>query len=129
MVVAEIGGIEVKFQVRFSSNHGNLRLWTPDHTLERQILCVESDSVVLESSAVLKHSGYYPASASPQVAEILLRSQKFDLLVVSRLRDSDLHRVINLSDGAEVLVLDDLTMPSEMLSLVTQRLNRHQRRA
>ncbi len=95
-----------------------------------KILCVESDLAVLESRcAVLKISGYDAASASPQVAEILLRSQKFDLIVISRLRDSDLHRVINLSDGAEVLVLDGLTMPSELFSLVNQRLNRHQRRA
>jgi len=95
-----------------------------------KILCVELDLFVLESRcAVLKYSGYYAASASPQVAEILLRSQKFDLIVLSSLRDSDLHRVISLSDGAEVLVLDGLTMPSKLFSLVAQRLNSHQRRA
>ena len=95
-----------------------------------KILCVELDLFVLESRcAVLKYSGYDAASASPQVAEILLRSQKFDLIVLSSLRDSDLHRVISLSDGAEVLVLDGLTMPSKLLSLVAQRLNSHQRRA
>jgi hypothetical protein len=95
-----------------------------------RILCVELDLFVLESRcAVLKYSGYDAASASPQVAEILLRSQKFDLIVLSSLRDSDLHRVINLSDGAEVLVLDGFTMLSKLLSLVAQRLNRHQRRA
>ena len=95
-----------------------------------KILCVESDVAVREGRcAVLKYSGYDAASASPQVAEILLRSQKFDLIALSSLSDSDLHRVINLSDGAEVLVLDGLTMPSKLLSLVAQRLNRHQRRA
>jgi hypothetical protein len=95
-----------------------------------KILCVELDLFVLESRcAVLKYSGYDAASASPQVAEILLRSQKFDLIVLSSLRDSDLHRVINLSDGGEVLVLDGFTIPSKLLSLVAQRLNRHQRRA
>ena len=59
----------------------------------------------------------------------MLRRQTFDLLVVSSLNDSDLHRVINLSDGADVLVLDELATPSELLSLVAQRLNRQQRRA
>ena len=60
-----------------------------------KILCVESDVAVLESRcAVLKFSGYDAASATPRVAEIVLRSQKFDLVVVSRLGDSDLHRVI-----------------------------------
>jgi CheY-like chemotaxis protein len=93
-----------------------------------KILCVESDPAVRESRcAVLKYSGYDTASGSPQLAEILLRSQKFDLLVVSTVSDSDLHRIIGLSDGAEVLVLDGLTLPHELLSLVTQRLNRQRR--
>jgi hypothetical protein len=99
-------------------------------TRAARILCVELDVAVLEGRcAVLKISGYDSTSASPQVAEIVLRSQKFDLIVLSRLRDYDLHRIINLADGADVLVLDGLTMPSELVSLVAQRLNRHQRRA
>jgi CheY-like chemotaxis protein len=89
-----------------------------------KILCVESNLAVLESrSAVLEASGYDAASAIPRVAEIVLRSQKFDLIVVSRLSDSDLHRVINFADGVDVLVLDALTLPSEMLFLVAQRLD------
>jgi hypothetical protein len=39
----------------------------------------------------------------------------------------DLQRIIKLSDGAEVLVLEELTMASELLSLVAQRLNRQRR--
>jgi hypothetical protein len=93
-----------------------------------RILCVELDLDVRESRcAVLKHSGYDAASASPQVAEIVLRSQKFDLVVLSKLSDIDLHRIINLADGAEVLVLDGFTSPSELLSLVAQRLNRQRK--
>jgi hypothetical protein len=95
-----------------------------------KILCVELDVAVLESRcAVLKYSGYDAASTSPQLADIVLRSHKFDLIVVSSLKDSALQRIVNLSDSADVLVLDFLTMPSELLSLVAQRLNRHQRRA
>jgi DNA-binding response OmpR family regulator len=94
-----------------------------------KILCVELDVGLLESRcAVLKHSGYDPASASPKVAEIMLRSRKFDLIVISRLSDFDLHRVINFADGADVLFLEALTGPSELLSLVAQRLN-HRRKA
>ena len=52
----------------------------------------------------------------------MLRSQKFDLIVISSVNDSDLHRLVNLSDGAEVLVLDEFIMPSDLLSLVAQRL-------
>jgi hypothetical protein len=95
-----------------------------------KILCVESDSAVLETRcAVLNASGYDAASASPRVAAVVLSSQKFDLIVISRVSDSDLQRIINLADGADVLVLEELTMPSELLNLVAQRLNRHQRRA
>ncbi len=49
-----------------------------------KILCVEHDEAVLESRcAVLKASGYDAASASPRLAEVVLTSQKFDLLVLS----------------------------------------------
>jgi CheY-like chemotaxis protein len=103
---------------------------TRRHFRAAKILCVESDVAVRESRcAVLKYSGYDSASASPHLAETVLRSQRFDLIVLSSLRNSDLHRITNLSDGAEVLALDGLTLPSELLSLVAQRLNRHQRRA
>jgi hypothetical protein len=93
-----------------------------------KILCVEPDLSVLESRcAVLKESGFDAASASPHLAEIVLRSQKFDLLVISSLSDHDLQRIIDLSDGAEVLVLDGITMPTELPALVAQRLNRQLR--
>ena len=81
-----------------------------------KVLCVELDVGFLKSRcAVLEHSGYDAASASPQVAEIVLRSQKFDLVVLSKLSDIDLHRIINLADGEEVLVLEAFTGPSELL--------------
>ena len=90
-----------------------------------KILCVEPDPALLESRcAVLKYSGYDAASASPRVAEIVLSSQKFDLIVISRLPDFDQNRIVNLADGADVLVLEALTGPSELLSLVAQRLQR-----
>ena len=89
-----------------------------------KILCVEHDVAVVESRcAILKVSSYDAASASPQLAEIILRGQRFDLIVVSGLRDYDLYRVANLADGADLLVLDGFTIPSELLSLVAQRLN------
>jgi hypothetical protein len=92
-----------------------------------KILCVELDFTVLETRcAVLKYSGYDATPATPQVAEITLRSQKFDLIVLSGLREFEQHQIITLSDGAEVLVLEEFTMPSELLSLVAQRLDRQQ---
>jgi CheY-like chemotaxis protein len=96
--------------------------------LNAKILCVESDPAVLETRcAILKTSGYDAASASRRVAEVVLCSQNFDLIVISTLTDSDLHRIINVSDGADVLVLEKLTMPSELLHLVAHRLNRQRR--
>jgi DNA-binding response OmpR family regulator len=90
-----------------------------------KILCVEDDEAVRESRcAVLKYSGYDVASASPEVAEVALRSQKFDLVIISSLSDSDLQRVVNFSDGAHVLILKELIMPSELLSLVAESLQR-----
>jgi hypothetical protein len=65
-----------------------------------------------------KYSGYDAVSASPQLAEIVLRKQNFDLMVLSNLSDSDLHKIIDLADGANVVVLYEITLPSELLSLV-----------
>jgi CheY-like chemotaxis protein len=95
-----------------------------------KILCVERDVAVLDARcAVLKYAGYNTASASPKVAEVLLRSQKFDLIVLSIRSEFDLHRINNLADGADLLVLDGFTSQSELPSLVAQRLDRRQRRA
>jgi DNA-binding response OmpR family regulator len=92
------------------------------------ILCVEKAASVRKSRcAILKNSGYDCAPAAPQVAEIMLRSQKFDLIVLSGPTDFDLHRIINLADGADVLVLEELTMPSELLSLVAERFYRQRK--
>lgn len=86
---------------------------------ETKILCVEADVAVQKSRcAVLKVSGYDTVSASPQVAETVLRSHKFDLVVLSVLSDYDRQRIINFANGAEVLVLDGFTMPLELLRLV-----------
>ena len=95
-----------------------------------KILCVELDAGLLRSRCeVLKYSGYEASSASPRVAEIMLSSRKFDLIVLSSLSDFDRNRIVNLADGADILVLDAFTYPSELLALIAQRLNRGQRRA
>jgi CheY-like chemotaxis protein len=95
-----------------------------------KILCVERDSAVLESRcAVLKYSGYDTVSASPQGAEVVLSSRKFDLIVLSRLSEFEQHGILNLADGAEVLVLEGLTMPKALLALIEEKLNGSQRRA
>jgi hypothetical protein len=89
-----------------------------------KILCIEQDEYVRESRcAVLKYSGFDASSASPRFAEVVLRGREYDLIVLSGLSDFDLQRIIGLADGTEVLVLEEFTMPSELLSLVAQRLD------
>jgi hypothetical protein len=89
---------------------------------------VEENSALLESRcAILKHSGYDVASAPPRGAAIVLQSRKFDLLILSSLSDSELHRLVNISDGAKMLVLDVFTRPLELLSLVKESLDSQQR--
>jgi hypothetical protein len=95
-----------------------------------KILCVENDLAVLESRCtVLKYSGYDAASTSPQGAEVVLSSRKFDLIVLSGVSEFEQHQILNLADGAQVLVLDVLTMPKDLLALIAERLNGRQRRA
>jgi 2,4-dienoyl-CoA reductase-like NADH-dependent reductase (Old Yellow Enzyme family) len=89
-----------------------------------KILCVGLHSAMLESRcAVLKVSGYDATPALPQQAENLMRSQKFDMIVISRMSDYDPHKILQLAEGAEVLVLNGLTMPRDLLASVTERLN------
>jgi CheY-like chemotaxis protein len=93
-----------------------------------KILCVEADVAVRESRcAVLSYAGYDAASATPHLAGIVLRSQKFDLIVLATMNDFEKDRILGLSDGADVLLLDGFTMPLELLWLVAERLNRQKR--
>jgi hypothetical protein len=93
-----------------------------------KILCIEWDEGVLESRcAVLTLAGYESIAASPQLAQSVLRSQKFDLIVISRVNDLELQRIVSFSDGAAILVLEELIVPANLISLVAERLNRQQR--
>ena len=95
-----------------------------------KILCVENDLAVRETRcAVLKYSGYDAASASPQDAEVVLSSRKFDLIVLSGLGEFEQHRILNLADGGQVLVLAELTLPDALLTLIEGKLNGPQHRA
>jgi hypothetical protein len=95
-----------------------------------KILCVEHDRAVLETRcAVLKYSGYDSVSVSPHGAEVVLSSRKFDLIVLSGLSEFEQHRILNLADGAQVLVLDMLILPDDLLALIAETLNGTQRRA
>jgi hypothetical protein len=84
-------------------------------------------SVRKNRCAILKYSGYDAASASPFVAERLLLSRKFDLIILSELADFDVNSLVNFTDGADVMVLEVLTTPAQLLSFLTQRLDLRRR--
>jgi DNA-binding response OmpR family regulator len=87
------------------------------------ILCVESDDSLRASRcAVLESVGYHSVSASSKVATTLLSGQKFDLVVLSGLNDFDLQRIVNLADGAHILVLTGFITPSALVDLVAEKL-------
>jgi hypothetical protein len=97
---------------------------------EREPCRRQPDLTVRESRwAILNFSGYDAASATPLLAEIVLRRQKFDRIVLATMSDHHQERIINLADGVDVVVLDGLTMPLELLWLIAERLSRLQQRA
>ncbi len=88
-----------------------------------RILCVDPDLPLLETRcALLEHSGYDVGIAPPQSAETVLGEQRFDLLILRSLDESVCQRLAALSQGAEVLILEGYTNPTELLSLVAKLL-------
>jgi DNA-binding response OmpR family regulator len=93
------------------------------------ILCVESDDSLRASRcAVLESAGYHSVSASPKVAEILLSGQKFDLVVLSGLDEYNVSRIVNVADGAEILVLTGFIKPPALIHLVAEKIRHYQSR-
>jgi hypothetical protein len=71
---------------------------SPTSKCQPRILCVEPDPFVLETRcAVLKISGYDAASASPRGAGVVLSSQKFDLIVLSKVSDYEQYWILIFS--------------------------------
>jgi hypothetical protein len=62
------------------------------------------------------------------MAESTLRARKFDLIVLSKLSGHEENPILNVADGADVLVLDGSTRPTELLSLVSERLQSRRNR-
>ena len=89
-----------------------------------RIVCVGSDpELLLTRCAVLSKAGYESRSATVPEAEILLRTENYDLVIVSAmLRDDERRRTVSAVGGGPVLVLNGLTMAPELLALVEARL-------
>ena len=95
-----------------------------------RILCIEPDPSVLDSRCgILKHHGYDALAASLQLAEVLLASQRIDLIILSAmLKGEEKSRIASAAGKTRILVLEGLTLPSELLSLVAERVRPGQAR-
>jgi hypothetical protein len=85
-----------------------------------RLLCVGKDPALLQTRcAVLCRHGYDSTSATVAEAEIPLRTEEFDLVVVSAfLSGFEKDRVISAAGEIPTLVLEGLTLASELLAQV-----------
>jgi DNA-binding response OmpR family regulator len=95
-----------------------------------RILCIGKDSGLLRSRcAVLEHAGYHAQAVMFAQADDLLRSEAFDLIVLSAiLNDEEKDHITALAgDTTPILALKKLVFASELLAGVEQRLQSTQR--
>jgi hypothetical protein len=87
-------------------------------------LCVGKDAVLLQSRcAVLRHSGYQTQAATLPEAEILLRTETYDLVIISAgLGEWEKGRILSASGRTPTYVLRKLTFASELLAQVERLL-------
>ena len=89
-----------------------------------RILCVGNDSdLLLTRCAVLSKAGYESRSATVSEAEILLSTERYDLVIVSAfLSLHERHRTVSAAGDGPVLALNGLTLAPELLAMVEARL-------
>ena len=89
-----------------------------------RVLCTGNDPEVLQSRcAVLRPAGYEAQAATPPEVEIFLRTEEFDLIVVSaRLSESEKGRILSAVGETPTYVLHRLTLAEELLSDVERLL-------
>jgi DNA-binding response OmpR family regulator len=90
-----------------------------------RLLCVGEEPDFLRTRcAVLSHSGYDAKSATVAEAEILLRTEEFDLVIVSAfLSQEEQASVISAAGETPTLVLEGVTFPPQLLAQVERRLS------
>jgi hypothetical protein len=89
-----------------------------------RLLCVGKDLDLLRTRcAVLSQSGYESESATVLDAELLLRTEEFDLVIVSAFLDEwEKGRVLSAAGKSPTLVLRGLTLAPDLLVEVERRL-------
>jgi hypothetical protein len=85
-----------------------------------RLLCTGEEPEVLRTRcAVLRHCGYDAQVATLTVAEILLRTEEFDLIIVSAwLGEWERGRILSAAGKTPAYVLPGFMLPREMLAQV-----------
>ena len=84
-----------------------------------RLLCVGRERYLLETRcAVLGQSGYDAQSATVLEAEDLLRTEKYDLVIVSALLSDEERSLTAVAGSSPILTLKGVTFASELLSEV-----------
>jgi DNA-binding response OmpR family regulator len=92
-----------------------------------RILCIGKDSGLLRSRcAVLTHAGYHAEAVMFAEAESLLRTEDFDLIILSAILSAEERDHISVFIGGRVpiLALKKLTFASELLAEIGHQLQR-----
>ena len=89
-----------------------------------RLLCVGKDPALLRTHcAVLRQSGYDAQSATVPEAELLLLTEKFDLIIVSAFLDEwEKGRILSAAGKMPTLVLRGLTLAPALLVEVERML-------
>jgi CheY-like chemotaxis protein len=89
-----------------------------------RLLCVGDESDLLRTRcAVLSHSGYNAHSVSPEEAEALLKTDVYDLVILSaRMSEERFHRVLLVAGQTPTLVLNGFTFVRDLLNRVEEKL-------
>jgi CheY-like chemotaxis protein len=89
-----------------------------------RLLCVGNELDHLESRcAVLNHSGYDAKSATVAEAVKLLRTEEFNLIIISAFLSPEQDNVISAAPNTPKLVLDGVTFAAELLAKVERMLS------
>ncbi len=89
-----------------------------------KILCIGTDLRLLQTRcAILARSGYDAEAANLQEAGILLRTAKYDFIIISAgLSDVAMGRLIAAAGTTPTYVLTELTFAAQLLDEVGRRL-------
>src|ERR1700733_8550302 len=89
-----------------------------------RLLCTGKEADLLQSRcAVLRHAGYDARAATLEEAEILLRTEQYDLVIISAcLSEWERGRILSAAGKMPTYVLRGLTFAPELLTQAERRL-------